>query len=60
MESNKIIKIEPNSFNGLFKLKLINLLNNSINEIDSNGLNNINFKEIRLSIPNLSIEMMRV
>ncbi len=31
-----------------------------INEIDSNGFNNTNFKEMRLSIPNMSIEMMRI
>ncbi len=36
------------------------LLNNPINEIDLNGFNNTNFKEIRLSIPNITIEMIRV
>jgi len=60
LKSNKITKIEANSFNGLLNLKLINLLNNSINEIDSNGFNNTNFKEIRLSIPNMSIEMIKI
>jgi hypothetical protein len=60
LKSNNIKKIEANSFNGLLKLKLINLLNNSINDIDSNGFNNTNFKEILLSISNISIEMIRI
>ena len=59
-KSNKITKIEANSFNGLLKLKLINLLNNSINEINLNGFNNTNIIQIRLSIPNMSIEMIHL
>ncbi len=60
MKSNRITKIEANSFNGLLNLTLIDLLNNPINEIDSNGFNNTNFKEIRLSIPNITIEMIHL
>ena len=60
LKSNKITKIEANSFNGLLKLKLINLLNNSINEIDLNGFRNTNFKEIRLSIQNITIKMIHL
>ena len=60
LKSSKITKIEANSFNGLLKLRLINLLNNPINEIDLNGFNNTNFKEIRLSIPNMTIEMIHL
>ncbi len=60
LKTNYLTRLEANSFNGLFKLKLINLLNNSINEIDSNGFNNSNFKEIRLSISNISFEMLQI
>ncbi len=44
----------------MLNLTIIDLLNNSINEIDLNGFNNTYFKEIRLSIPNMTIEMMRI
>jgi len=60
LKSNNITKIDSNIFNGLLKLKLINLINNPINKIDTNGFNNSNFKEIRLSISNMSLEMLQI
>jgi hypothetical protein len=60
LKSNKIEIIEENSFNGLLELKLINLLNNPIHEIDSNSFYNSTFKELRLTIPNMSVEMMHL
>ena len=58
LKYNKIKRIEANSLNGLLNLRKINLLNNSIIEIDSNGFNNTYFKEIVLTVSNMSIEMM--
>jgi hypothetical protein len=58
LKSNSINRLENNSFNGLLKLKEINLLNNQIIEIDSNAFNNTNFKLLKVSIRNLSVEMM--
>jgi hypothetical protein len=60
LKFNKIKRIESNSFKGLLKLKKINLLNNSIIEIDSNAFNNSNFKELVLTIPNMSVKMMHL
>jgi Leucine-rich repeat (LRR) protein len=62
LKSNKITKIESNSFNGLLKLKLIDLSDNPIIEsnIDLNAFNNTNFKELRLTIPNMSIVMIHL
>ena len=58
LKFNKIKRLESNAFNGLLNLRKINLLNNSINEIDSNTFNNSYFKELVLTIPNMSIELM--
>jgi hypothetical protein len=59
-----IEKITKNTFSDFLQKEFFKPLGMkhtaTINEIDLNGFNNTYFKEIRLSIPNMSIEMMRI
>ena len=60
LKNNKLKAIDINFLYGLFLIKEINLLNNSIVKIDSNAFNNSNFKQIKIYIDNISIEIMHI